>query len=154
MQQAKRMATPLVWRVTESDLDTICPWLLPALQKRWPRLHTDGISYWFKSAVGDRRTLFIRTANVVGMWHSLSDILEPEPVIVEKFVRSNDNATIEEQILLYKYVKEWSQQIRARECILGLDTDVGMTTNVQPALQSFKSPCRKKTIYVLSFEEA
>jgi len=142
---------PMVWRLRESEMDIVCPWLLPALQKRWPRLNSDGISHWFKSAMADRRTLFARTANMAGMWHSLSDVLEPTPVIVEKFVRGTDYATNEEACVLYGYMKEWAKQIGARECVIGMDSDASMGHAVQ-SLQSLSTPCKKRTVYTLSMQ--
>lgn len=89
---------------------------------------------------------------MVGMWHSTADILEPSPIVIEKFVRGTGFATNEEAVMLYRYAKEWARQIRARECVLGTDTDASMT-HVAQALQTLATPCRKKTIHVLSMQE-
>jgi hypothetical protein len=153
IMQAKTVDPPLVWRVKDTDLDSICPWVLPALKKKWPRLNEDGISYWFKSAIGDRSTLFARTQNVVGMFHVVRDILEPSPTVMEKFVRANDEATSDEKNLVYGMMKEWAISIKARECVIGLDSDSNMSGHVVPYLSTLATPLTKRQIYRLSLTE-
>lgn len=135
-----------MWRVTESELDKIEKWLVPELRKAWPRMHEEGIHFWFKSAIGDRRTLFIRTKNVVGMFHIVADVLEPVPVVVEKFVRERVTSK-EESALLYTAAKDWARVIGAREMKFDLDSDSAMQTHIVPALGTLETPVRRRTYY-------
>lgn len=151
---------PAVWKVTEVELQPLYYWLAPRLREKYPRLQEDGLLHWLRCAMSDRRTTLVRTENVVGMFYIHTDVLEPQPIVIERFVRSNDAATKEEQQQLYTYVRDWAQSIKARELRFGFDTDCNMQQTTQGQgisviLQDERknSTVRKKTTYTASFME-
>jgi len=138
--------SPQVWRVTQVELDKLVTWLVPDLKRQWPRLSEEGVWMWFRAAIGDRRTLFVRTKSVVGMFHAWTDELEPWPIVIEKFVRWKQTAN-EEAVLLYQFAADWAKRIGAREMRFNEDSYASMQLHIAPSLQTFATPVHKLTKY-------
>lgn len=134
-----------VWRVKEPELDGICAWLVPLLKEEWPRLSVDGVWLWLRATMNERTALLIRTKNVVGLFYHSSDVLEPWPIVTEKFVRCREKDQ-EGTCLLYQFAKTWASGIGARELRFDLDSDAAMI-HVRPALQTMDTTVSTRTYY-------
>jgi hypothetical protein len=126
MQPAQALVPRRVWRVTLADLEDINPWLFPKLLERYPNMNEGGVLHWFRAAISDRATLFIRSDKVVGMFEVRADVLEPRPQVVERFVRMKEPDN-DEGLQLYLFAKEWAWATGVCRFDFNVDSDVGMS---------------------------
>ena len=138
--------------VTDRDLDQIVPWLLPSLQKDWPRLAEDNLRYWLRAAINDRTAKLCRTDLVVGLYFMQRDVLEPDGVVREKFFRHN-KASADEQRMFYRDVREWARSIKARYLIVNEDSNCEGVKEQFFGGDPVAALVRKKNTYVVSFDK-
>ena len=123
--------TPSVWRVTDVEIDEIV-WAVPLLQRQWPRLTEDQCGHWFKAALNDRYTMFVRTKNCLGMAHYDSSTKEPLLVVKEDFIRGKDGYDPSEPLLIHKRFLDWATGLNAKEYQYKHDSDrVGTTGQIK-----------------------
>ena len=124
-----------VWRVTDVELDDIA-WVLPALQKQWPRLDEGQCRNWFKAAIADRYTMFVRTKNVVGMAQFDANVKEPWPVVREIFIRAKEGYEPSEPLMIHRRFAEWAIGISAKEYQFKTDSDrIGNINEIKAMLR-------------------
>ena len=140
--------------VTDRDMDEIVPWLLASLKPQWPRLQEDNLRHWLHAATNDRTAKLCRTDRVVGLFFMQRDVMEPNGIVREKFVR-HKNAPLEEQRAFYGEVAEWARTIKARSLVVCEDTNCdALQDKFFGASQPGAAVVRKKISYVMSFAEA
>ena len=127
MQPAQALIPRRVWRVTLADLEDINPWLFPRLLEKYPNMNEAGVLHWFRAAISDRSTLFIRSDKVVGMFEVHSDVLDTHPIVMERFVRKQDPEANEEGLALYLFAREWAWSAGCGLFYFNIDSDVGMS---------------------------
>lgn len=113
-----------VWAMREVDIEPVLAWLHPALQKKWPRCMESSLRFWLKTAIMDRLTHVVCSENVCAMVQVIIDVKEPEPRVVETFLRGNKGAEDADRYMVYDYLASWSKSIGAREFVIGMDSDL------------------------------
>lgn len=150
MEQVK----PKVWPVAEPDLDEL-RWVVPELQKRWPLLTGDSALHWFKAAIGDRHSRFVRTKNAVGLANFDATIKDPSPVVTENFIRAKEGYSPGEIVWIHVAFAQWAKDIGAREYVLRTDSNgLGSTKEIDAALKSaFGLVTEQRMFYALRLKE-
>lgn len=136
----KPMAQPAakIAKVTFMDLDEIA-WVLPSLQKSWPRLTEEAALTWFRDAIGGRFMLFLKTKNAVGMASFNASHKEPMNIVSEEFIRAKDGYEPAEILLMHKSFAEWAIAIGAKEYVWKTDSpNVGTPAAIRESLKEIK----------------
>lgn len=135
MIDAMERPVETVWAVTDVEIDEL-RWAVPLLQKQWPRLTEDAISFWFRNAISDRYTKFVRTKNVVGMASYDTSVKEPWPIVRENFLRAREGYDTQEPLFIHRRFAEWAVSLGAKEYVFKLDSDrVGTTQAIREMLR-------------------
>ncbi len=124
-----KQEAPKVWALQDVDLEPVIAWLHPVLQKKWPRCMESSLRFWLKTAMNDRHTYVVCSKNVCAMVHVVMDVKEPEPRVIENFIRGNKHADEAERHMVYDHLVSWAQSIGAREFVFNIDSDM---PRVQP----------------------
>ena len=121
-------AKPKAWPVTDAELVEINEWLPSRLKGRWKHLADESFYSWLRSQMNDRTRLLIRSENIVGLFYTERDALDPVGHVVEKFVRCRSKkVTKEEQAAFYTVVYEWAKALGVSEFVFAIDSDCTLT---------------------------
>lgn len=137
--------TEPVWRVRYSELLEVDLMVTAKLKTAWPNLSEGGVGHWLRMSMNDRMACFCRTENVVGLFNAMNSVLDPRPIVVERFVRSKKPSP-KEALALYTFVRDWAVSINALALQFGVDTDVKVIEHV---IEKWNTPVKKTTDLIL-----
>lgn len=100
-------STAKQWRVSPIDFDDIGAWLVERLQARHPNASQQAIMGWLRGCMFANSIWFVRTRDAVALAEIVRVPLEEQPIVIEHFVLSREEA-VDEAADLYPAMASWA----------------------------------------------